>query len=105
MTGTLPLLALPANLLVLPLVPFTMVVGFLTGVGGLMHDFIALPFAWISYGLLSYIIAVVRITASLPFATVVVPAFSPLVLVGAYALYAFMLARKRSGGRSYEGIV
>lgn len=98
MTGVLPLLALPANLLVLPLVPLTMLVGFLTGVGGFVHDLIALPFAWISYGLLSYIIAVVRITASLPFAAFAVPAFSPLVLIGAYGFYSFILARIKKAG-------
>ena len=95
MTGNFSVVALPANLLVLSVVPLTMLTGFLTGVVSFISTLLALPFAWISFALLAYMLAVVHFFASLSFASVVVPAFPFWILVAMYGMYGFILARRK----------
>jgi competence protein ComEC len=71
-TGNLSLIALPANLLVLPVIPLTMLFGFLS-------VFIA-PLAFIAHLFLKYILVVVKIFSLLPLAAVTIKTF-PLILV------------------------
>ncbi|MDO8183557.1 MAG: ComEC/Rec2 family competence protein [bacterium] len=71
-TGNLSLVALPANLLVLPVIPATMLFGFLT-------TFIS-PLAFIAHLLLAYILLVVKILAIFPLAATTIKTF-PLILV------------------------
>ena len=59
--ATLPLLALPANLLVLPLVPTAMLLGFLTMLGGSLLP----PLAWAAWLLAAYILTVADFIAGL----------------------------------------
>lgn len=77
-------IAILSNLLVLPLVPLAMLLTFLAGVGGLLAPgvswLIGLPAKW----LMSYMIAVINFSASLPWA---VTKFKPSgLLVGGYYL-------------------
>ena len=67
--GNLSLVAIPANILILPFIPFTMLLGFLTGFVGLISYFIAIPFGYISYLLLHYELGVIDILSSIPFAS------------------------------------
>src|SRR3989344_3239174 len=52
--GQLSLVALPANLLILPTIPWTMLFGFLAGAIGFVSQIVALPFAFIAYILLAF---------------------------------------------------
>ena len=54
MMGELSIVALPVNILILAFIPLTMLFGFLAGVIGWLSTTIALPFAYIAHGLLSY---------------------------------------------------
>lgn len=81
MTGTLSLFALPVNLLVLLVVPFAMLAGFVTGVVGLLSTWLALPFGYVTYGILSYILFVVDVFARIPFATLSFPLPLSLMLL------------------------
>ncbi|MDB5189653.1 MAG: Competence protein ComEC [Parcubacteria group bacterium] len=79
-TGNLSLVAVVANLLVLPVVPLAMALSALAGVISLLVPAIA-PFVGLpAYATLSYIIGVATLLAKLPFAHVIIPAF-PLMLV------------------------
>ncbi len=82
-TGNLSLVALPANLLVLPLIPLTMLFGFLTA-------FLA-PFAFISHLLLAYVLLIVKILAALPLAAVVVKQFPLFLVIISYLLIAYFV--------------
>jgi competence protein ComEC len=68
--GKLSIIAPIVNVLVLPLVPLTMLMGFLGGVLALVWDKLALPFAWAAWVLLTYIMRVVGFFSSLPLAQV-----------------------------------
>jgi competence protein ComEC len=90
-TGLLSMTAFPTNLLVLMFVPVTMLLGFVTGVVGFVSTLLSVPFAYVTYALLSYELAVVDLFASVPFSAITVAAFSIWWVVAAYALYALVL--------------
>ncbi len=93
--GTLSLVALPVNLLILLVIPPTMLFGFLAGILGFIWSVLALPFAWIAYALLSYELLVVEWFARLPFAVVTVPSFPLWVTLCCYAMYGVLIWRLR----------
>jgi len=68
--GILSIVAPLANILILPIVPTAMLLGFLAGIGGLVWIGIGKILADISWLVLKYIIAVVQYLSSLPFAAV-----------------------------------
>jgi competence protein ComEC len=87
--GTFSVVALPANILVLPFIPFTMALGFLTGILGFISSTLALPIGFISYLFLHYELFVINVFSKLPFSSFVIPSF-PLffiILIYAYFLY------------------
>ena len=84
-SGLLSFVSIFANVLILPAIPLTMGIGFVTGFVGLFSPLVALPISYISYFLLSYILSVSSIAADLPFAAVSIPIFSPWLLVPIYA--------------------
>jgi len=77
--GNFSLVALPANVLILPFIPFTMMLGFLTGFAGLIWYGFAVPLGFISYLFLHYELSVVSFFSNLPFAAFSFPDF-PLIL-------------------------
>ncbi|MBI5138451.1 MAG: ComEC/Rec2 family competence protein [Candidatus Vogelbacteria bacterium] len=84
--GNLSLVALPVNLLILAFIPATMFFGFVTGITGFVSVTLSLPFAYISYLLLEYLLTVVRIFSTIPYASVQFK----LPLVGMILLYMFL---------------
>ena len=69
-TGKFSLIALPANLLALPLVPWAMYSGFIAACVGVLGHTIAFPFALPAWGLLASIIFIAKTAASIPFASI-----------------------------------
>ena len=66
--GTLSLVAIPANLLILPIIPETMAIGFFVGIFGFVSSILSFPFAYITYFFLNYELFIVKIFSSIPFA-------------------------------------
>lgn len=91
MTGELSLVALPVNLLILVFIPLTMLFGFVAGIIGLGSTLIALPFAFVAYGLLTYELWIVDLFASIPFASIQIPSISILGIVLIYIVYILAL--------------
>lgn len=71
----LSLISLLANALVLPVIPLSMLLVFLTAVLGLIWQPISLPIAWVTFLPLKYIMEVVNYLASLKWASVEVNNF------------------------------
>ncbi|MFA5651931.1 MAG: ComEC/Rec2 family competence protein [Candidatus Paceibacterota bacterium] len=82
--GLLSLVALPANILVLAFIPASMLFGFITGMFGFIWIPLSLPFAWISWLLLAYIISIAKIFANLPFSSVNISWFSFGIMIISY---------------------
>lgn len=92
-TGMLSLVSLPVNLLTLAFIPFTMLMGFITGVLGFFWPILALPFAFVTHTLLSYIIFIAEFFANLPFSTFTTSAFPFWLMVVVYIFYFYYLWR------------
>jgi len=91
MMGEVSLVAVFVNLLVLIFIPATMLLGFLAGIIGFVSALLALPFAYLAYGLLAYELAIVDLFAGIPFASVAIPQIPFWSVVVIYILYIFIL--------------
>jgi len=93
-TGVFSLVSLPANILILPFIPATMLFSFLAGFISFISPFLSLPFSFIAELLLSYMLFVVHFFASLPFASINIKSF-PLILTILIYCYLFWWIFKR----------
>ena len=89
--GNLSLVALPANVLVLPFIPFTMLLGFITGFAGFIWYIFAVPIGFLSFILLHYELGVINFFAGLPFASLSIPNFPLLITLAIYAYFIYRL--------------
>jgi len=64
------LIAPLSNLLTAPVIAPLMIFGFLTAFLGRIHYLLGLPFAYISFGLLQYIIIIINFLSKLPYASI-----------------------------------
>lgn len=69
LSGMFSFVALLVNVLVLPVIPLTMLLVFITGVMSFIHEVVALPFSFVSYLLLSYELTIVHLFSSFSFAS------------------------------------
>ena len=88
--GNFSLVALPANVLILPFIPITMMFGFLTGFFGLIYYVLAVPVGFISYLFLHYELGVISFFSNLPFAAFT---FSDFPLFLTIAIYTYFIYR------------
>lgn len=100
--GTISLISLPVNLLVLPFVPITMFFGFLTGLVGMISGILSMPFGWVSFAFLQYEIFIIKLFAKIPYASISVAKFSVFFTAISYAIIALWIyndrKNKQSGG-------
>ncbi len=89
--GSLSLVALPANILILPFIPMTMVLGFITGFLGLVWYGLAVPIGYISYLFLHYELSVVAFFAKLPFASIAFPDFPLILTILIYVYFTYRI--------------
>lgn len=82
--GTLSIVSVLSNMLVLPLVPPAMLLTFLTGVVGSVLPSLSVPVGLLAYIVLTYIIKVAEALSQVPFASVAIPIFPWWVLVLMY---------------------
>lgn len=103
MSGNLSVVSLPPNLLVLPFVPLSMLGGFIAVSIGLVSHVAALPFAWATSFVLSYIVQVTAFFGGLPFAAIHMR-MSAFALMVSYVLITWYLIiywrRKNSSQQS-----
>ena len=100
--GNLSLVALPANILIVPLMPLSMISGFITGFAGLVSPAFAILPGKIAYALLYYQITAISMLAHLPFAAVAIQNFSlPIVLV-IYSIFFWIFWKEYGKGKDLE---
>lgn len=92
--GLFSAVSLPVNLLILTFVPVTMFFGFLTSGIGMISSALSIPFGWISYALTQYELWIVKIFASLPFASKTISNFPLWPMLIIYAFYAIIIYAK-----------
>lgn len=89
--GTLSLVALPTNALILPFIPFTMLLGFITGFVGLIWYIFAIPFGFLSFIFLHYELFVINLFAKLPFSMISIPNFPFALMLAIYVYFIYRL--------------
>lgn len=85
-SGQISVVSLPANLFALVPIPLAMLLSCVSAVAGLTLGPLAPIFALPAYLILKYVISIAEIFAALPFASIQVPAFSPVLLAVVYGL-------------------
>jgi competence protein ComEC len=93
--GLVSFVALPANLLILPVIPFIMLVGFLAGLFAFFIDILAWPFAYISSWLLSYMLSVIKFFADLSFSFTQIKNFPLSAVIFCYLVWAVIIWRSK----------
>ncbi|MES2994545.1 MAG: ComEC/Rec2 family competence protein [Patescibacteria group bacterium] len=88
-TGNLSLVALPANVLVLPAVPLAMLFSAIAGFVGMLAPALATVVGLPALLLLWYLVEVAQTSAALPFASLTIPMFPFWVTILLYMLLAF----------------
>jgi competence protein ComEC len=87
-TGNLSLVAIPANLIVMPMVPLAMGLSALAGFAGIIFNsfipFLGILLAFPAYLANAFIILIARGASSLPFADFILPAFPFWLMLAAY---------------------
>jgi len=92
--GNLSLVALPANVLILLFIPFTMILGFLTGFIGMIWYIFSVPLGYVSYFFLHYELAVINFFSHIPFASLSVPNFPFILTLMFYVYFIYILFGK-----------
>jgi len=95
--GLISVFALFTNILILPVIPFVMFLGFLVGVLAFIFTFFAIPVAFICSLLLSYILKVIYIFSHLPFASITIKNFPLILTVLIYMVLMFIICRSQKG--------
>lgn len=88
--GQLSLISLISNILVGPVIPLAMFLGFMALVVGFMSSMAALPLAWITTVILSYVLHVTIFLGGLPFAFIHIQT-GVATLVCMYSIYVIVL--------------
>ncbi len=95
-TGILSIVSIPANILILPLIPLTMFFSFLVGTFGFITPILVMPFAYVAHLLLLYILSVIHFFASLSFASITIKSFPLFVVIILYGFIIWWVYRKKS---------
>ena len=98
-TGSLSLFSVPANLLVLPVLPLTMLFGLLAGVIGFISSILAFPFSTIAYALTTYELFAAKIFSAIPFSSVHIPMPFWIVVI-LYTALIVLIVRLRNSSQS-----
>ena len=98
-TGNLSFVAIPANLITMPIVPLTMALSALAGFAGMIFAHLApiigITLALPAYATNAYLILVARSSAALPFAAFAIPAFPFFFVPFAYTVLIAIASSKR----------
>ena len=94
--GDFSLVSLLANILILLLIPYTMFIGFIATIIAYLNSVLALPFTYIAYLLLNWILGVSSVLGNLSFASISVPSVSVWLIVLIYLFMVIFIKHWRS---------
>ena len=97
--GNISLVSLPANILILLMIPFTMLVGFVATLVAYISSILALPLAYVAHILLAWILGVSHYLGSLSFASITVPPVSWWLITLVYLAMIIFIWRLRSSSQ------
>lgn len=102
MSGMFSFVSLLVNILVLPLLPLTMLMVFVTGCLRFISSVLSVPTLVVSYALLGYELKIVDFFSSWQYAATTIPALSWLAVFGIYAMYILIYMAYRIYRKSHQ---
>jgi competence protein ComEC len=97
--GLLSVFALFTNILILPVIPLIMFLGFLTGILGFISVFLSIPIGFICSLLLSYVLKIIYIFSHLPFSSIAIKSFPIILVVIIYGIIFYYILSFKSDTR------
>ena len=102
--GNFSLVSIPANLLILLIIPYTMLAGFVAAFIAYTSSILALPFTYITHLLLVWILGVSHYLGNLSFAFITAPPVSAWLVVLIYVAIIIFVWRWRSSPQHYANL-
>jgi competence protein ComEC len=94
LTGVLSLVSLPANFLILLLIPTAMLFIFITGMLGFISPLLFIAVGYITYLILLYILSVIHFFGSLSFSSISIQSFPLLLTIVIYSFLFWWMFKK-----------
>ena len=94
--GMISIFSLFTNVLILPIIPTIMFLGFLTGILAFISTTLAVPIAFICSLLLSYVLKVIYIFSHLPFSSITISHFPLVLLILVYSIFFIIIWRAQN---------
>jgi competence protein ComEC len=91
--GSLSLISLPINILILPFIPLAMFIGFIVGIFGFVGTWLSLPFGFVGAKLLEVILSIIHLGANTPHASLDIREFPLWFLILIYLMIGFGIYR------------
>ncbi|MBP6931144.1 MAG: ComEC/Rec2 family competence protein [Candidatus Pacebacteria bacterium] len=92
-TGVFSFVSFPANILILPFIPITMLASFVSGFAGFVSLDFAILFGYIAYIPLYYILKIIHVFASIPLASIIIHNFSIWITILSYLIIGWWIFR------------
>lgn len=97
--GDVSLVSLPANVLILLIIPYTMLVGFVATLTAYVSSILALPFSYIAHLFLAWIIGVSYYLGNLSFSSISIPPISVWLVILIYLVLIIFVWRERNSSQ------
>lgn len=89
--GTFSLISLPANLMIIPVVPYAMGFGMVSAFLAYSFNAVSLPFVYVTHLILKYITGLVTLFANVPYASVTIKEFPFILCVIVYIVIIYFV--------------
>ncbi len=94
-TGIVSVFSIPINIIILPFIPFAMLLSFVVGILGMIYTPLAIPFSEILHILLSLILKIIHLVSEISFSVFNVPKFSITILIATYGIIFYFSLRNK----------
>jgi len=99
-TGVISVFSVPINIIILPFIPFAMLLSFVVGILGIIYTPLAIPFSEILHILLSLLLKIIHLVSEVSFSVFNVPKFSITILIIMYGIiFYFSLKNKNENAQ------
>jgi len=99
--GSMSIVSLFSNILILAFVPYTMLIGFIATTFAYLNNILALPFTYLSHLLLAWILLVAHTLGNLSWFNIKISSFSVWAMMLVYILYFAIWSRLKNSFQSF----
>ena len=100
--GLFSVFSLFSNILILPVIPPIMFLGFFSGLLGFISTFLAIPLTWFCSLLLSYVLEIIYFFSHLPFSVINIKSFPLFLVILIYGIFLMIIWRLQKKDEKYQ---